>query len=258
MRRILSRALWVTGLVYLTGCAAVATVQRSLLYYPQPASGTSLGTTERLPTQDADVLVSVRAHSGDPAVIYFGGNAESVDSQLPALVKAFPDRAIYALNYRGFSGSSGKPSEEALQADALVLFDRVFSIHPDIIVIGRSLGSGVAIRVGAKRPVTKLVLVTPYYSIEELAELHFPFLPVPLLLLDKYESWRYAPQITEPTLILVAEHDGVVPRSSTDELLVLFHPGVTSTVVIAGSDHGSITDKESYVAALAAFGAAPS
>jgi pimeloyl-ACP methyl ester carboxylesterase len=117
---------------------------------------------------------------------------------MPALSVAFPDRAIYLLHYRGYGGSSGTPSEKALFADALTLFDEVRTKHSSVDVVGRSLGSGVAVYVASLRPVARLVLVTPFDSLEGLAALRFPYVPVKWLLRDKFESWRFAPQVTAP------------------------------------------------------------
>ena len=93
---------------------------------------------------------------------------------LPGLADAFPDHALYLLHYPGYGGAPGKPSEAAIAADALALFDRVAPQHPRVVVIGRSLGSGVAVQVASARPVARLVLVTPYDSLEEIAAKHVP------------------------------------------------------------------------------------
>lgn len=69
------------------------------------------------------------------------GNAENVASTMPKLAEAFPDRAIYGMHYRDSSGSSGHPSETALRSDARALCQHVYVRHPDVIAVGRSLGS---------------------------------------------------------------------------------------------------------------------
>jgi pimeloyl-ACP methyl ester carboxylesterase len=101
----------------------------------------------------------------------------------PAFIqRSVSDYAVYLLNYRGFGGSGGSPSEEAIAEDALALFDQVYASHPQIAVVGRSLGSGVAVRLASQRPVQQLILVTPYNSLEEIAEQQYPWLPVKWLL----------------------------------------------------------------------------
>ena len=123
------------------------------------------------------------------------------------------------------AGSAGTPSEAAIVADALALFDEARREHRDVVVVGRSLGSGVAVRVASLRPVARVVLVTPYDSIQEIAAARFAFFPVRWLLRDKFESWKYAPAVTAPTLLIAAEHDEVIPRASTELLLTRFKTG---------------------------------
>lgn len=237
-------------LVYLGICAALFVFQRSLIYYPQPQLTTGPSATMELAVADASLVVSVRSHDGPKALLYFGGNAEDVSSNLPSFSQAIPDHALYLLHYRGYGGSSGTPSEEALQRDALALFDRIHRDHPDIAVVGRSLGSGIAIWLAGQRPVTRLVLVTPYDSLQDLAASHFPYLPVRWLLRDKYESSRYAPSIRVPTLLISAEHDEVIPSASTARLLAAFAPGVAALEVIAGAGHNTLSNRPQYLEAV--------
>lgn len=250
MHRLIASLLGVVACAHVVACAVLQASQRSLLYFPQPAYATDLAVTEKLPVADATVLATVHEHVGPGAVILFPGNGDAAGLLVPSLVEAFPDRAIFVLNYRGYGGSTGQPTESTLQSDALVLFDVVAPRHPNVIVIGRSLGSGIAIRVAARRPVASLVLVTPYNSIEELAQDRFPIVPVHWLLVDKYESWRYAPDVHVPTLLIAAEHDRVVPRWSTEALLAQFHRGVARMIVVPDADHGSILQRPEYAVAL--------
>jgi pimeloyl-ACP methyl ester carboxylesterase len=236
--------------IYAALCIALFVFQRSLIYYPQPRSLAADPDTLTLTVGQIRILVSTRPHPGTDAVIYLGGNAEDVTESLPTLQEAFPDRALYAMRYRGFGGSIGKPSEAALISDALLLFDKIHAVHPHIIVIGRSLGSGVAVHLASVRPVERLVLVTPYNSLEEIAAKQFPVFPVRWLLLDKFESWRYAPQVTAPTLLLAAEHDEVIPRASTERLYTYFSAPLATLAVIRGASHNTLSDSPEYVPIL--------
>ena len=118
--------------------------QRSLIYFPQPRSYEHGITLMTLKVGAETVLVSTRPQAGPDAVIYLGGNAEDVSQDMPDMVTAFPDKPIYLLHYPGYGGSSGRPSQKAIFNAALTLFDRVYAEHPNVVVIGRSLGSGVA------------------------------------------------------------------------------------------------------------------
>lgn len=226
-------------------CLLLFVFQRSLIYYPQPRLNTG-SVLMTLPVGTAEVHVSTHPHAGNRAVIYFGGNAEDVSQGVPDLASAFPDAAIYALHYPGYGGSSGSPSEQAIFTAALALFDKVAAEHPGVILIGRSLGSGVAVWVASQRPAERLVLVTPFDSFADPASAQFRFLPVRWLLRDKYESWRYAPRVTAPTHILVAGDDELVPRSSSDRLRTRFRHDLVSYTVIPGYGHNTIQEDPGY------------
>jgi pimeloyl-ACP methyl ester carboxylesterase len=238
--------LVIAAFVYLGACAALFFFQRSLIYFPQPSS---LGRSSQivLPVHGAEVRVSVRPHAGSNALIYFGGNAEDVSASLPSLSTTFPEHAIFLMHYRGYGGSSGTPSEAALQADALKLFDKIHAEHPNVVVVGRSLGGGIAIRLAAQRPVSRLVLVTPWDSLQDLAAAQFPFFPVRWLLSEKYESDRYAPLVAAPTTVVAAEHDEVIPRWSTDRLHARFAQGVARFVILPGTGHNTISMNPLYL-----------
>ncbi len=238
--------------LYVGLCAALFVFQRALIYFPQPRAIGSPATLLKLPVADAEVLVSVRPHDGPNALIYFGGNAEDVSLNLPEFSQAFANHALYLLHYRGFGGSSGSPSEDAIQRDALALFDRVHAEHPCTVVVGRSLGTGVAVRLASQRPASRLILITPYHSLQELAASQFPYVPVQWLLQDKFESWKYASRITVPTLLIAAEHDEVIPRSSTEKLYAHFTNGVAALQVISGTGHNSISESPEYLKLLGA------
>jgi pimeloyl-ACP methyl ester carboxylesterase len=237
--------------IYLCACLALFVFQRSLIYYPPRTASLQAPTVETLALPGATVNISERPHGGARAVIYLGGNAEDVSSSLPQLALAFPDRALYLMHYRGYAGSTGKPTERDLVADALALFDRVATNHPDVVLIGRSLGTGVAVQVASQRKVGKLVLVTPYDSIEGIAARQFRYFPVHWMLKDRYLSGRYAPRIAAPTLILAAGHDEVIPAWSTQLLLSRFRPGVATMRIIPGAGHNTISAAPAYVEALA-------
>lgn len=245
--RIAAGLLSIVLLLYAGACIALFLFQRSLIYFPQPNGHGGAAETLALSASGAVIRATVRPHPGRKALLYFGGNAEDVTASLASFSVAFPDHAIYLLHYRGYGGSTGKPSEEMLHADARALFDEVRGAHPDIAVVGRSLGSGVALRLAAERPASRLVLITPYDSIQAIAARQFPYFPVRWLLTDKFESSRHAPAIRIPTLLLRAEHDEVIPRASTERLHAAFANGVASLVIIRGAGHNTISNTAQYL-----------
>jgi len=237
-------------LLYAGVCGVLFAFQRSLIYFPQPSSNRDSSASIALQVNTGSVRVSTLPHAGPEALIYFGGNAEDVSQDMPDLSATFPNEAIYLLHYPGYGGSTGRPSEKAIFADALALYDSVHADHPKIVVVGRSLGTGVAVYLASVRPVSRLVLVTPYDSLGDVAAQNYPFLPVRWLLRDKYDSWRYAPQVTAPTRIIVAGNDEIIPRSSTDLLRTRFKAGIVSSVVVPGVGHNSISDSSDYLSLL--------
>ena len=239
-------------LLYVAACAFLYSQQRHLLYYPTHLPAGAQARTRPLRATGPRVLVSTREVPGAQAVVYFGGNGEEVSRTLPLLEAAFPDRALYLLHYRGYSGSEGLPTEAGLVADALELFGQVHAKHAQVTVIGRSLGSGLAVHVASERPAARLVLVTPYDSIVGVAAEQYPFMPVSLLMQDRYESFLYAPKVRAPTHIIAAARDEIIPRASTEQLLGRFAPGVAHMTVVDGAGHNSISSDERYLALLSA------
>jgi len=225
------------ALAYGAICAYLYFAQRSLIYFPTPARSAAAFD---LAVEGAVLKVTARTREGSQALIYFGGNAEDVAMNLPEYTQAFTDHALYLLHYRGYGGSSGEPTEAALHADARALFEHVRARHPRVTLVGRSLGSGVAVRLAAMHEVERLLLITPYDSIVNVAGFHYPWLPVNWLLHDRYESVLYAPQVRAPTVILMAENDRVVPRPLTESLQAAFAPGRSRLHLLPGTDHISI------------------
>ena len=246
--KVLLIAISLLASMYLIACALLAFNARSMLYHPTPRSADVPHWT--LPRGDAEIIISSNKQPGTPLVLYFGGNAEDVSQALPMLQQGFPDAAIHAMHYRGYGGSSGSPTEASLISDALALYDGTSSQANEIIVIGRSLGSGVAVQLAAARPVQRLVLITPYDSIGGLAARMFPAFPVRLLLRDHYDSWRHATRISAPTTLIIAGRDEVIPNASSLRLLHEFRPGVAQAVTIADADHNDVFGYPQFAEAL--------
>jgi uncharacterized protein len=251
--RPLAYCLLSVALAYLIGCAALFTFQRNLLYSPQPTSTAKNKDYLELPSQAGTSLVLMHNHDGPEALIYLGGNSEDVAASMPSLLLNFPNHALYLLHYPGFGGSAGKPSEAALFSDALALFDAVFAEHNRIVVVGGSLGSGVATYVASKRSVRRLVLVTPFDSLQDIYARKLPFLPIRWLMLDKFESAQYAKHVRAPTLLLVAANDEMIPFDSSRRLLESFQPGIASLKKIDNADHNSIYSNSQYFPLIKGF-----
>jgi pimeloyl-ACP methyl ester carboxylesterase len=235
---------------YLGICLLLFFFQRSLLYHPTRVPKERQSTLRAFEVEGATLQVSVRPRSFDEAVLYFGGNGEDVSASLDRFAHGFPRHAIYMVHYRGYGGSSGSPSQDALFADGQAMFDQVHQEHEHVIVVGRSLGSGIAIHVASKKPVSRLILVTPYDSILNVAKGQFPVFPVGLMLHDKFESWREAPLVTAPTLVVIAELDEIIAPKRSQALMKHFSPGVAELVELKGVGHNSIATNPEYMRAV--------
>jgi len=163
-----------------------------------------------------------------------------VGASLAEFAHAMPDRTMVFVNYRGYGGSTGRPSEAALVSDALAIFDVLRRDYDDIAVLGRSLGSGVAVQLAAQRSVSRLVLVTPFDSLVRVGQHTFPWLPVAALAKDRFESVRFTPRITCPVLVLIADADEVIPPAHAQALLAAFPAGRARALEVVGAGHNDI------------------
>ena len=234
-------------------CAWVFFTQRGQIYFPTPVSATPGAQSLWLESQGERIKAWVVARPGPRALLYFGGNAEDVAGNVEAFAQAFPDRSLYLVNYRGYGGSSGRPSETALFADALAVYDRVQAEHPDIAIMGRSLGSGVAAFVASERPVDRLILVTAFDSLVNVARAHFGWLPTGWLLRDRYDSASRAREVEAPVLIVIAGSDEIIPRERSEALAAAFSPGQVRVVVVPGVGHNTLDLSPRYLQSVARF-----
>jgi len=153
----------------------------------------------------------VKGAANSPLVLYFGGNAEEVSWMLDEIRRRGTDSAWLFIDYRGYGGSGGAPSEDALTSDALAWYDGFPRENARVFAFGRSLGSGVAVYLASQRRLDGVVLLTPFDSMLEVAKQHYPLLPVSLLLRHRFDSVSLAPKITAPLLCLAAQDDEVIP-----------------------------------------------
>lgn len=183
-----------------------------------------------------------------PLLIYFGGNAEDI-SLIPAATDRVDGWLLLALNYRGYGLSGGRPGQQALFDDALHVFDAV-ARRDDvdssrIAVMGRSLGSGVAIHVAAHRPVRAVVLVTPFESVTRIAQEKFWYAPVSLILKHPFDSLALAPKIGRAALFMVAGEDTLIPPAHSRRLFDAW-AGPKKWHLIARENHDTIEFDPDY------------
>ncbi|MFC0251189.1 alpha/beta hydrolase [Massilia consociata] len=253
--------------LWLTLTAAVAANQRRLVFNPcikpEVESPRSSGHRTRpvvLRARDGTRLcgwlLTPLVPGPRPAVLYFGGRSEEVSWVVRDAGKLFPGMTVLVMNYRGYGQSHGVPAEIHMIDDGCTLYDWLAALGQvdaaRIAVVGRSLGSGVAVQVAKERPVHSVVLLTPYDSILAIAKRRFRVMPIEYMLSHRFESIKYAPSLTAPTYVLRALEDDVVPHSHTDQLV-----GKLATLVaddtVPGSDHMNIPYLEATQALIAGF-----
>jgi dipeptidyl aminopeptidase/acylaminoacyl peptidase len=258
------------SMVWVGVTAAIAANQRRLVFNPtikrevdNPRSSghrtRAIVLRARDGTKLSGWLMTPQVPGPHPAVVYFGGRSEEVSWVVRDAGKLFPGMAVLAVNYRGYGNSHGEPAETHMVEDGRLLFDWMAErphVDPQrVAVVGRSLGSGVAVQVALECPVHSLVLITPYDSILAIAKRKFRAVPVEYVLRHRFESVKYASALTAPTYVLRAAFDDIVPHSHTD-LLVAQLGQLHLDETVPDSDHMNIPYLEATQQRIAAFLAA--
>jgi len=201
-------------------------------------------------------LMTPQVPGPHPGIVYFGGRSEEVSWVARDAGKLFPNMAVLAVNYRGYGNSHGDPDEQHMVDDGRMLFDWLAARnHVDenrVAVVGRSLGSGVAVQVAMQRPAHSVVLITPYDSILAIAKRRFRAMPIDYILRHRFESIKYAPSLMAPTFVVRAASDDIVPHSHTD-LLVQKLGRLHADEIVPGSNHMNIPYLDATQERIAAF-----
>jgi fermentation-respiration switch protein FrsA (DUF1100 family) len=242
--------------------AAAWFAQERLIFFPQPVVlGTNLPSEAKpleIVAPDGTRLrgwMRIARTMPAPAVLYFGGNAEEVSGTL--VDPRWPDDwTIVAINYRGYGTSEGTPGESALVGDALVVYEAI-AARPDvdarrIVALGRSLGTGVAVKLAAARPLASVILVSPYDSLVAVGRTHYPWLPVSTLLRHRFDSDVDARRIEVPLLAVVADRDSIVPHERSQALYDAW-AGPKSWLVVRATDHNTLSAPDAFWAGVAGF-----
>lgn len=229
------------GLIYGAALSGLYLLQRELQYFPSrqdPAPAVlGLQGVQRslLTTPDGETLVLwlSPAPDGRPTVLFLHGNAGSIADRADR-VAAYQGRGLGAafLSYRGYGGSTGRPTEPGLLIDARTAYDHLtgLGVPPAfIILVGESLGTGVAVQLAATAPVGAVVLEAPFTSAAAVARLAYPWVPVGLLMQDQFRSSAHIAKVTAPLLILHGEADRVIPFAFGQALFALANEPKTFT-----------------------------
>jgi fermentation-respiration switch protein FrsA (DUF1100 family) len=217
---------------YIGFLALLYVMQRRLMYFPDtarvPGAAAGLPQTEDLVlnTPDGERVIAwhVPPQGDRPLVLYLHGNGGALvhrAERFAALVRH--GVGLLAIDYRGYGGSTGSPSEAGLLIDAQTAYEFAASRYPAarITLWGESLGTGVAVALASERGVARLVLEAPFTSAVDIAALHYPFVPVRLLMKDQFHSDERIGRIGAPLLILHGARDHVVPIEFGERLFAL-------------------------------------
>ena len=257
--------------VFIGLCAVLYLLQERLIFLRQPLAEDTRQAVRELPGV-TEIEVAARdgarlhgwfrqsgGNAGEPSprglVIYFGGNAEEVSGQMFDAEQLAP-WSVAAVNYRGYGLSEGDPGEAALAADAVAVYDRLAArgdVDPDrIVIFGRSLGSGVAVQLAARRPVRAVMLISPFDSLRSIARRQYPIVPVSLLLKHPFDSLALAPGIESPLLVLAGDRDTLIPPALSRRLHDAW-AGPKRWELVPGADHNDISSHPRYWPAMREF-----
>jgi pimeloyl-ACP methyl ester carboxylesterase len=229
---------WLVALAligYFGGLAAVFLLQRAFLFpIPQAArtapavAGFPQAEEHLLTTDDGEKVIvwHVAAKPGHPVVLYFHGNGDFLAGFFGRFRDLIADgTGIVALSYRGYAGSSGRPSEQGCCRTPRrpMPSPRRGTVPTELSPGDFSLGSGVAVALAAEQPVAKLILEAPYTSIADVAASAFPIFPVRLVLRDPFYSDARIGRIKAPLLIMHGARDPTIPIAFGERLFALAH-----------------------------------
>ncbi|MFN3657516.1 MAG: alpha/beta hydrolase [Pseudolabrys sp.] len=206
--------------------------QRALMYFPDPsrtppaAAGLPQAEEVVLRTADGETLVAwhVPPRGERPVVLYFHGNGGALNLRAHRFSRLTADgTGLLALSYRGYGGSTGRPSESGLILDAQAAYDFAAARYqPERIVLwGESLGTAVAIALAIERKVAGLILDAPFTSAADIGAAAYPFAPVRWLIKDPFRSDARIGRVRAPLLFLHGGRDNIVPIAYGERLFAL-------------------------------------
>jgi alpha-beta hydrolase superfamily lysophospholipase len=255
MRKITTLLIWAAAVYVLVGMGLFA-FQKKIIFRPEPLSDDykfqfNVPFEElRIPINDKEQLSAILFKANQPKgiVLYFHGNMKNI-SYYEQYVTNFTsqDYDVLMMDYRTYGKSTGKLSEDLIYADALHMYQIARKrFEPDqIIIYGRSLGTGVAAELASVRDCKALMLESPYYSVEDVAKHFIPFYPHGMMLEFKFPTYTYLPKVTAPVAIFHGTEDHTVPFSSGEKLKQFLKPG-DEFIPVPGASHHNLNDYPLY------------
>ena len=268
MRRIL-KLLAIGALCAYAGVLALLYVkQREMMYPRNPAraeiaSANLPGVEEAtLTAADGEKLIAwvVPPREGKPVLLFFHGNAGNFGRPIrQARFRALTEdgTGLFAVNYRGYGGSTGSPTEDGLAQDARAAYAAAVARFGTerLIGYGESLGTGVVVKLAAEVPLKAVILEAPYLSTAAVAQQLYPYIPVGLVMHDQFRSDRVIGKVKAPLLVLHGQRDGVIPFGQGEALFALANPPKRFVRFSEGNHenlpaHGSVPEIRRFLADL--------
>lgn len=262
MQKTITRKLWrwlqIIAVVYIVCGIALYFLQDKFLFHPSTLSAEHAFKFNQpfeeiyLPVDGEKNLSIVRFTVPDTVckgvVLYFHGNRKNIERYAP-YASSFTrnNYEVWMMDYPGFGKSTGERTEDILYKDALMLYKmaRARFSGDSIILYGKSLGSGVAAQLASVRECKRLMLETPYYSIDALAS-HYAFMyPVSLMLHYHFPTNEYFSQLKTPVTLLHGTDDEVVPFSQSEHLLKIAPQG-SELIAIDKGKHNDLADHKTF------------
>lgn len=267
LRRFALATLAVLSLLYLGPVGCLYVKQRDILYHIEPEPPGPLDA--RLPLQDIRIKTpdgeTLQAYyeppqPGRPVILFLHGQGSTLAMGKYRYIRMHKMGVGYlALAYRGYSHSTGKPTEKGLFIDGLAAYDWLKAQgfkDGDIVVHGHSLGTGVATYVASQRPAKALVLEAPFTAASDVAQERYPIVPANLLMKDKFRSRDRIGDVHMPLLIVHGDRDSVIPFAQGQRLFALANEP-KRFIRMEGSEHNTLTRDGLYPHIWSFLGLAP-
>ncbi len=234
--------------IYASALIAMAIFQRRFQYFPDrrlthPAEAGLSGVEElRLGTDDGETLAAwhLPPKDGHPVILYFHGNAGALADRVPRFrLFAASGYGFLAVSYRGYGGSTGSPAQAGLMRDGEAAYRQARALGygaKRIVLMGESLGTGVATALASAHEAAALVLDSPFSSAADVAAAHYGMFPVRWLMIDQFRSDRVIRDVHIPVLIVHGEQDRVIPIDLAKRLFAAANEPKTF-IGVAGGEH---------------------
>ncbi len=245
---MMKNVLTLPTLLYLIVVLSMYLLQRQMMYFPRDAPEHTRHEVIDIESGGLMIKVVTPCNQLEPAVIYFGGNGEDAYAYAGAerMKAAFIDKATYYVNYPGYGGSTGSPSEATITQSARDVYEYVSARHTAVAVAGSSLGSGVAMELASEYAVSHFVLISPYDCIVNVASKYYSYFPRSLIK-DKFDSVSLASKSSTKTLIIMARDDYTIPISHSLRLLEALKHTQPISKIHDLADHNNVHLKDGFM-----------